>query len=191
MINYSNVMRGNPADKTEAKKAFATAQYSEIMDLNKFATHIASHGCVYSRADITAVLTLAVDCIREQLLAGQKIQLGELGAFCVSLVCKGAESAEKFNPDVHITKVKVRWVPGSRFEDLTEEAEFNLVATRAVQAKVNAALKSGATSVDISSGTSGSDTPSQGSGEDSGNTGGSTGGNTGGSTGGDSGVEGI
>ena len=77
MINYSIVMRGNPTDKTVAKKAYASAQYSEVMDINRFAEHIASHGCVYKRSDIVAILTMSVDCMREQLLAGQKIQLGD------------------------------------------------------------------------------------------------------------------
>ena len=81
MINYSIVMRGNPTDKTVAKKAYASAQYSEVMDINRFAEHIASHGCVYKRSDIVAILTMSVDCMREQLLAGQKIQLGDLGSF--------------------------------------------------------------------------------------------------------------
>ena len=35
MINYSIVMRGNPTDKTVAKKAYASAQYSEVMDINR------------------------------------------------------------------------------------------------------------------------------------------------------------
>ena len=62
MINYSIVMRGNPTDKTVAKKAYASAQYSEVMDINRFAEHIASHGCVYKRSDIVAILTMSVDC---------------------------------------------------------------------------------------------------------------------------------
>ena len=37
MINYSIVMRGNPTDKTVAKKAYASAQYSEVMDIKRFA----------------------------------------------------------------------------------------------------------------------------------------------------------
>lgn len=52
MINYSTCMRGNPTDKDAAKKAYANAQYSQVMTLDKFCYHIASHGCVYSRADI-------------------------------------------------------------------------------------------------------------------------------------------
>lgn len=81
MINYSTCMRGNPTDKDAAKKAYANAQYSQVMTLDKFCYHIASHGCVYSRADIQAILILAVDCLREQLLNGQQIQMGDLGVF--------------------------------------------------------------------------------------------------------------
>ena len=45
-------MRSNPMDVDAAKKAYASAQYAEVMDINRFAEHIASHGCVYKRADI-------------------------------------------------------------------------------------------------------------------------------------------
>ena len=86
-------MRSNPMDSDAAKKAYASAQYSEVMDINRFAEHIASHGCVYKRADIVAILTMAVDCMREQLLGGQKIQLGDLGDFSISINSIGAESA--------------------------------------------------------------------------------------------------
>lgn len=98
MVNYSIVMRSNPMDADAAKKAYASAQYSEVMDINRFAEHIASHGCVYKRADIVAILTMAVDCMREQLLGGQKIQLGDLGDFSISINSIGAESAADYNP---------------------------------------------------------------------------------------------
>ena len=48
---------------------FATAQYTEVMSIEKFARHIADHGTTYSRADIMAILYMAVDCMREQLLS--------------------------------------------------------------------------------------------------------------------------
>lgn len=155
MINYSIVMRRkNVADKESEKLAYATAQYNSVMTIDKFAAHIASHGCVYSRADIAAVLTLAVDCLYEQLLAGQKIELGDLGAFCISLNCKGADSAEEFNPAVHIKRVKARWEMGDKFLNLTDEAVFHLVANRKQQAAVLKAVKSGDTTVDLNAGTS-------------------------------------
>lgn len=167
MINYSLVSRLNPMNKSEAAKVYATAQYNGVMDINKFASHIASHGSVYGRADIAAVLTLAVDCLHEQLLAGQKIELGDLGAFCISLNCAGAESAEAFNPEVHVKRVRVRWEMGDRFLELTKEAEFNLVANRATQAAVLKAVKAGDATVILPT-TGGTNTGSS----DTGNTGG-------------------
>ena len=128
--------------KTEQKKAFAVAQYAEVMTIEKFAKHISTHGCVYSRADISAVLYMAVDCMREQLLEGKKIRLGDLGDFYVSLSSKGAEDANTFTAQ-NITDVKVLWEPGCEFKTLTADAEFNLVASRAAQAKVLKDIKAG------------------------------------------------
>lgn len=149
MVNYSIVMRGNPMDADAPKKAYASAQYSEVTDINQFAEHIASHGCVYKRADIVAILTMAVDCMREQLLAGQKIQLGDLGDFSVSINSNGAETANDYNPAVYVKKLNVNWSPGSRFLNLLENAVFNLVATRKAARLVVKALKAGKTNVDL------------------------------------------
>lgn len=149
MINYSTVMRGNPMDGDAPKKAYASAQYAEVMDINRFAEHIASHGCVYKRADIVAILTMAVDCMREQLLAGQKIQLGDLGDFAVSINSTGAETANDYNPAIHVKKLNVNWTPGMRFRNLLEDAVFNLVATRKAARQVVKALKAGKTTVDL------------------------------------------
>ena len=136
--------------KTEVQKAFAIAQYSEVMNIEKFAKHISTHGCVYSRADISAILYMAVDCMREQLLEGKKIRLGDLGDFYVTLSSKGAENANAFSAQ-NITDVKVQWEPGSEFKTLIADAEFNLVASRAAQAKVLKAIKDGKSTVDLNS----------------------------------------
>ena len=149
MVNYSIVMRGNPMDADAPKKAYASAQYSEVMDINRFAEHIASHGCVYKRADIVAILTMAVDCMREQLLAGQKIQLGDLGDFAVGINSEGAETAADYNPAIHVKRLYVNWSPGTRFQNLQEDAVFNLVATRKAARLVVKALKAGKTNVDL------------------------------------------
>ena len=133
---------------TEKQKAYAIAQYAEVMTIEKFAKHIASHGCVYSKADISAVLNMAVDCMREQLLEGRKIRLGALGDFSVSLTSNGADTAEKFSAQ-NITAVKVNWECGADFRDLIAEAEFQLVAPRAAQAAVLKAIKAGESTVNL------------------------------------------
>ena len=133
---------------TEKQNAFAVAQYSDVMTIEKFARHIATHGCVYSRADISAILYMAVDCMREMLLDGKKIRLGDLGDFSINLSSKGAESADKFSAQ-NITAAKVVWDAGAEFKNLMKDAEFNLVASRQAQAAVLKAVRAGETMVDL------------------------------------------
>ena len=122
---------------------------------------------MYSRADISAVLYMAVDCMREQLLEGKKIQLGDLGDFYVSLSSRGAEEANDFTAQ-NITDVKVLWEPGADFKTLTADAEFNLVASRAAQAKVLKDIKAGKLVDDGDDKPSGDNTPSGGGSQEGG-----------------------
>ena len=149
---------------SEVQSAFAVPPYTDVLTIQKVARHIASHGCVYSRADISAILYLAVDCMREQLLEGKKIRLGDLGDFSVSISSKGAETADKFSAQ-NITGVNVVWDCGQEFKNLIADAEFNLVASRSAQAAVLKAIKAGQTTVDLTS----PDNPS-GGGSDGGST---------------------
>ena len=179
-INQAKAEGKQPDPKDEAlvgtvvTNFFATAQYTEVMTIEKFARHIADHGTTYSRADIMAILYMAVDCMREQLLEGKKIRLGELGDFSVALSSKGAETAEKFSSQ-NIQRVTVCWEPGSEFRNLLADAEFNLVATRSAQAAVLKAIKEGKTNVDISApvtpGNPGGGSPSGGTSNPGGTTG--------------------
>ena len=164
--------------KTEKQNAFAISQYTDVMTIEKFAKHITSHGSVYSRADISAILYMAVDCMREMLLEGKKIRLGDLGDFSILLASKGAETADKFTAQ-NITNVKVQWEPGQQFKNLLDDAEFNLVASRSAQAAVIKAIKEGKTNVDLNV----PETP-DGGGDGDGTTGGGTqgGGTQGGGT---------
>ena len=178
--------------KTEKQNAFAISQYTDVMTIEKFAKHITSHGSVYSRADISAILYMAVDCMREMLLEGKKIRLGD---FSLLLASKGAETADKFTAQ-NITNVKVQWDPGQQFKNLLDDAEFNLVASRSAQAAVIKAIKEGKTNVDLNvpetpdgggDGTTGGGT--QGGGSNAGGSGttgdqGTSGGNAGGEDGG-------
>ena len=134
--------------KTEKQNAFAISQYTDVMTIEKFAKHITSHGSVYSRVDISAILYMAVDCMREMLLEGKKIRLGDLGDFSLLLASKGAETADKFTAQ-NITNVKVQWDPGQQFKNLLDDAEFNLVASRSAQAAMIKAIREGKTNVDL------------------------------------------
>ena len=108
--------------------------------------------------------------MREMLLEGKKIRLGDLGDFSLLLSSKGAETADKFTAQ-NITNVKVQWDPGQQFKNLLDDAEFNLVASRSAQAAVIKAIKEGKTNVDLNAPIN----PDGGDGDGDGTTGGGSG----------------
>ena len=119
----------------EERKTYAQTQMSEVMDLRSFSQHIASHGCVYNRGDIYAVITQMVDCLREQLLEGKKVELGDLGSFRLTISAEGADTASEFGRK-NIKKLRVIWTPGEMFKDLLSDADFQLVPSRKGQARL-------------------------------------------------------
>ena len=165
MINYSLVKRyAKVGDETSKLLTYGTAQTVKTLSLYEFAKHIAEHGSVYSRSDVQAILTMAVDCLREMLLSGYKVNLGDLGDFSVSLRSKGVEDANNYNPAVLVKKIRVIWTPGNLFSNLAEDAEYTLVPTLRERRALLRAVKAGQTTVDISK----PENPASGSGSGSG-----------------------
>ncbi len=159
MIDYSVCLLTNPIKKDEEPKAYGKNQIREIWSLEKFSKHIADHNGVYSRGTVKGVISDMCECLVEQLLNGNKIKLGELGDFSITLKTEGAESKEKFT-SANIKAVNIVFTPGDDFENLVDQAEFNLVASRAAQAALIKAVKESADSVDLAAlkkGTSSSD----------------------------------
>ena len=148
MINYSVFMWKNPTVENAVEKAYAKNQVSEIWTLEKFAKHISDHNGVYSRGTVKGVISDMCECLVEQLLNGNKIQLGELGTFGISISSVGADSIEKFTAR-NIKAVNILFAPGVDFENLLGRAEFNLVASRTAQAATLKAEKAGETTVDL------------------------------------------
>ena len=129
-------------------KAYGVNQVRELWNLEKFSKHIADHNGVYSRGTVKGVISDMCECLVEQLLNGNKIKLGELGTFGISLSTEGAESLDKFTA-ANIKAVNIVFAPGEDFENIVDKAEFNLVTSRKVQAAALKAIKAGADSVDL------------------------------------------
>ena len=140
-IPYSLALRQmHPGEPEKGNKTFPVAQFRTVMNLSDMAKHMSSHSSKYDKGDVMAVATQLTSCIREQLLLGNKVQLGDLGAFSVSLIAESADNAESFSTAL-IKKVKVRWEPSSEFQDLLNEASFEYVGTRKAQAEARKAEK--------------------------------------------------
>ena len=140
-IPYSLALRQiHPGEPEMGNKTYPVAQFREVMNLSDMAKHMSSHSSKYDKGDVMAVATQLTSCIREQLLLGNKVVLGDLGAFSVTLVSDAADNAESFSTAL-IKKVKVRWEPSSEFKDLLNEASFEYVGTRKAQAEARKAEK--------------------------------------------------
>ena len=136
MINYSIMIMGTkPGTKKEnitETKAYGTAQVHEVLSFDAFCKHIADHNSPFSKGTVKGILTDAVACLREQLLAGNKVKMGDLGDFHVELACEGAVTTDDFTA-ANIKEVNVRWTPGRDFQNLRDDATFQLVPSRAAQ----------------------------------------------------------
>ena len=146
MIDYSiSVKSSKPGTKKadiQQTKAYGQAQIRKKLTLEEFAAHIREHGCVYDKGDIAAIITKTIRCLREQLLLGNSVVLGDLGVFAPTLKTKGATLAEDFSA-ANILAVNVKWTKSKDFKgtELRKDAEFNLVGTRSSQAETNKAIK--------------------------------------------------
>ena len=144
MINYSiAIMSTTPGTKkaqiTETK-AYGVSQMHRKVSFDEFCEHIAEHNSPFSKGTVQGILTDAVSCIRELLLDGKKVALGDLGEFHVELATEGARTTEEFSA-ANIKEVNVRFTLGINFKNLRSVAQFRLVPTRSAQADAIEGIK--------------------------------------------------
>lgn len=149
-IQYSVAMLANPTKSDEPKKAYASMQLTGVLNINELSKHIKEHNSVFSRGTIVGCITEMVDCIREMLLQGYKINLGDLGSFVPSLTSKGALSKEEFTNN-NIKALNVNFQIGNGLENLRRDAQFERTISRKAQAAAQKAENEGKTQADWTS----------------------------------------
>ena len=147
-IKYSVTMMKNPTKPEMPEKAYARVQINEVISTKKFVGHISDHNGVFSKGTVKGVTTDLVNCLREMLVAGNKVEIEGLGTFGISLTSEGAESLEKFT-SANIKAVNVVYTPSEDLQDLIQDATFTQVSSRRVQAAALKAEKAGDESVVI------------------------------------------
>ena len=146
-IQYSIAMMGNPQHEDDPKKAYAVLQQTGNIGIGELADHISSHNSVFSKGTIVGALTEMCDCIRELLLQGYSIELGDLGRFSLSVKSEGADAIEEFTAN-NIKSLNVNFNPGARLQTMRRDAEFEQTTSRAAQAAALKAAKEGKTTAD-------------------------------------------
>ena len=189
MIDYSIFLWKSPLKEDAVEMAYAKNQVRKVLTFDEFVRHISDHNGVFTRGTVKGVVSDTCSCLVEQLLMGHKVQFGELGIFGISITSEPAASLKEFSED-NIKEVNILFNPGEDFENLRSKAEFNLVASRAVQAATIKAVKANETTVDLEAAKRRNDTPDDRDDEDK-NPGSDTpgGGDTGTGSGEDGGVD--
>lgn len=148
MIDYSIFMWKSPLKEDAVEMAYAKNQVRKVLTFDEFVKHISDHNGVFTRGTVKGVVSDTCSCLVEQLLMGNKVQFGELGVFSISITSEPAATLKEFSED-NIKEVNILFNPGEDFENLRSKAEFNLVASRAVQTATIKAVKANETSVDL------------------------------------------
>lgn len=135
LIPYSLVLRSaNPSEKNSEKKIYPVPQRGETITLAQLAYHIKEHGSLFTEGTIIGILTDMVDCIKEQILLGNFVNLDGLMRIFYTFHSQGADDAESFDSSM-IEKVNLRADIDSDFEEmLNQRAKFEYVASRKEQA---------------------------------------------------------
>ena len=149
MIDYAVTLMANPMNENDPKKAYAFLQSRATLSINEIADHMVAHGCNYDRGDVIAILVKLVNCSKELMLDGYRIQLGDLGNLFLTCRSIGASTLANFTRD-NIREIRVNFTASKQFGDLVQNVSIHRVPTRKAVAAALAAQTEGKTSADWS-----------------------------------------
>ena len=80
------------SESEQAGKLYARVSYKETMGIHEMAEHMAHHNTAFSEGLIVGVLTDFVKCVREMVLNGNTVKVGNLAIFKATVEANGLET---------------------------------------------------------------------------------------------------
>ena len=80
------------SETEQAGKLYARVSYKETMGIHEMAEHMAHHNTAFSEGLIVGVLTDFVKCVREMVLNGNTVKVGNLAIFKATVEANGLET---------------------------------------------------------------------------------------------------
>ena len=192
-LKYRKVTRTPQSGPNANKKMwYATSVTDREMDFEAFVTHISEHNSPYSRGTVHGVMMDMLDCLKELILDGKSVRLGDLGLFSIGMSSHGEVSRDKVSAasveGIHLLVKNTKTWSNNELKKLCKITAYDSYgADETDGGGTNPGGGSGDTSQGGSgtqgggtSGGTGSENTGQGGGSDSGTTGGgsdATGGN--------------
>ena len=181
-IKYRKVKRTPQTGENAGKELwYATVVTDREMNFEEFVDHISSHNSPYSRGTVHGVMMDMLDCLKELILDGKSVRLGDLGLFSIGMKSHGELTKEKVSAasveDIHLIVRNTRSWSNSELKKLckitacdnygTEDADGGGTNPGGGTSQGGSGTQGGGTS-----GGTGSENTGQGGGSDSGTTGG-------------------
>ena len=106
-IKYRKVKRPPQTGENAGKELwYATVVTDREMNFEEFVDHISSHNSPYSRGTVHGVMMDMLDCLKELILDGKSVRLGDLGLFSIGMSSRGEVSRDKVTSasvqDIHL-----------------------------------------------------------------------------------------
>ena len=195
-IKYRKVKRTPQTGENAGKELwYATVVTDREMNFEEFVDHISSHNSPYSRGTVHGVMMDMLDCLKELILDGKSVRLGDLGFFSIGMKSHGELTRDKVSAasveDIHLIVRNTRSWSNSELKKLCKITAYDSYGAEGADG--GGTNPGGGTSGGNTSGgnTSGGNTSQGGSGTQGGGTSGGTGSeNTGQGGGSDSGTTG-
>ena len=95
-IKYRKVKRTPQTGENAGKELwYATVVTDREMNFEEFVDHISSHNSPYSRGTVHGVMMDMLDCLKELILDGKSVRLGDLGLCSIGMSSHGEVSRDK------------------------------------------------------------------------------------------------
>ena len=178
-IKYRKVKRTPQTGENAGKELwYATVVTDREMNFEEFVDHISSHNSPYSRGTVHVVMMDMLDCLKELILDGKSVRLGDLGLFSIGMSSHGEVSRDKVSAasveGIHLLVKNTKTWSNSELKKLCKITAYDSYGAEETDGGgTNPGGGSGNTSQG-GSGTQGggSENTGQGGGSDSGTTGG-------------------
>ena len=194
-IKYRKVKRTPQTGENAGKELwYATVVTDREMNFEEFVDNISSHNSPYSRGTVHGVMMDMLDCLKELILDGKSVRLGDLGLFSIGMKSHGELTRDKVSAasveDIHLIVRNTRSWSNSELKKLCKITAYDSYGTEGAEGDgTNPGGGNAGGSGDTSqggsgtqgggtSGGTGSENTGQGGGSDTGTTGGGTGSGT-------------
>ena len=107
ILKYKLITRKNARNENEEPKWYAKAVQDRTVEFEDLVIHMSEHNSPYSRGVIRGVLTDMLDCVKELVLDGKSVRLGDLGLFSVGTRTKKALTRDVWKVSSHIKGVNL------------------------------------------------------------------------------------